>query len=976
MKKVLLSKMILPESNYKDINQLYFKGYGFQIQGETKKICFSKNAELLTSTYFNSFSINKWKKYTKIQNITLNITFKGSLILNISTMSEKNGEVCKTILESITIKSDTVASKSFLLDFNSIEDILYFDIQCEQDNSELADFSYTTEIDESLLNYVKLAVGICTFKREEFVTKNLNKLNEELSSENSLLKDKFDVFVSDNGQSLDLNKYNTTHIKTVYNKNLGGAGGFTRCLIEALNANNGYTNFIFLDDDIILNINALIKNYIFLTLIKDEFKSATIGGAMFSTDNMWLQFENASCWEGTRFIFNQRDVDLRKEINVIRNEKEFKVNYNAWCYCCIPFDVVTKSNLPIPIFFHMDDIEYNLRNKFKIITLNGINVWHLYKKTLKNPKNDYYDVRNKLIMLSEIDKKNVLMMAKKYITSFSQEALRYNYASCINALNGILDFSKGFEYFKELDTQKKHKKLFNNTKWVPMTEVLPNTVVTEGNLRGKKNCLKIAFKEFFKLKKRELFVLDSVGNLDAIKAKHITLVNQKEKQCITYKKKIFLMIKCFFLLVRSVIALKKKIPKAVEEFSSRLSELQNIDFWNKYLGIEKDKKTKKIIFVASDNDFYSGAFRSMAALSKLIQDKTDYDISIILPQEGDGVKLLRQSGVRYTIINSVDWIIKEGAGKKDIKRKKEQMKINREALKKFKKYFSVEKPDLIHINTSYHYVAAIAANKLNIPVVWHLREFLQEDQARKFVNQQYAVNLISKSKSIIPISKSLYEKYFKLIKNKEKLIQIYNGIDHTLFLKEEHTIFQDEKIVFLQVGNIDNYKGQHLIIKALGEYKKLTGFNEFVLKFIGTIHKGSYQDLLESLVKEYNLEENVSFLGRKEDTHNYYKDADVVFVGSKAEAFGRITVEAMLSGCLVLGANTCGTKELIDDEETGLLFDYENDNTIVDRIKFIFENKEAVQKIASDGRQKALNYFTAEINANNVLNVYKKVLGE
>ena len=61
------------------------------------------------------------------------------------------------------------------------------------------------------------------------------------------------VFVSDNGNSLNYNT-DSNHIKVYSNKNYGGAGGFTRCLIEAMNNDMAqYTHFIFMDDDVVLD---------------------------------------------------------------------------------------------------------------------------------------------------------------------------------------------------------------------------------------------------------------------------------------------------------------------------------------------------------------------------------------------------------------------------------------------------------------------------------------------------------------------------------------------------------------------------------------------------------------------------------------------------------------------------------------------------------------------------------------------------
>ena len=72
------------------------------------------------------------------------------------------------------------------------------------------------------------------------------------------------ILFSDNGKTLDMNKLSSAHIHIVQNKNTGGAGGFTRDLIEILDANNAgmeITHVLLMDDDIVIDPESLLKTY-------------------------------------------------------------------------------------------------------------------------------------------------------------------------------------------------------------------------------------------------------------------------------------------------------------------------------------------------------------------------------------------------------------------------------------------------------------------------------------------------------------------------------------------------------------------------------------------------------------------------------------------------------------------------------------------------------------------------------------------
>ena len=813
-------------------------------------------------------------------------------------------------------------------------------------------------------------MGICTFRRESFIIDNLNRLKETISDEKSVLFDNLDVYVSDNGQTLPLD-LNDDHIKIVYNPNYGGAGGFTRTLIEAKLSEKGYTNFIFLDDDIVLDVHAIEKTATFLSLLKPEKRKSVIGGAMFSTERKYLQFESASKWQDIGFKFNRRDVDMRLAENIVLNELVYDVNYNAWCYCCIPFEVVKDNNLPLPIFFHMDDVEYGLRNALPVITLNGINVWHLYKKGIVPAKNIYYDTRNKLIMLSEIDPNAAIRLAWSYCVGFTTEVLKYHYAKAINAYQGILDFCKGFDWFKNTDTLSIHKSLYNNVNWTDTTDdAIRNATFSQSDVRTRKAKKAIARNQLLPSFKTK-YIFDDNGMEDTRNTRKIIVVSKTENKQIVYKKSLRLALKCYLMRLSVKRALKKKLPDAIKEYNMRLSEVQSLSFWNEYLGLSLPKKAKKVLFVASDNDATSGAFRSMTVLCRLMKEEHNIDAKVLLPKVGDGAKLLKENDIEYTVIPSEDWIVKLDDDDHTITDKKKKCKkTNRNKHEKTKRYLEREQFDLIHINTTYHYVASLAARALSIPVVWHLREFLEEDQQRRIIDRQFGYDLIKKSTKIVAISDSIFDKY-KDIFGEDKMVRIYNGIDPLPFYTKDHEILTEGTPSFVCIGVIDAYKGQGELVEACGKLKEKYG-TEFKLTLIGN-ERTEYKNTVDALIKNYSLQKNVVIAGRRSDVNDILKETDITFVCSRAEAFGRVTIEAMMAGSFVIGANTAGTKELINDGVDGILYTSGDTDDLCEKIHTALINPDETKTMAQNGNLKAVEQFSAKNNCDNVYKVYQSI---
>ena len=157
------------------------------------------------------------------------------------------------------------------------------------------------------------------------------------------------------------------------------------------------THALLMDDDIVIEPEALVKTYQILTLLKDEYEDAFIGGAMLRLDKQAIQVEAGASWNGGWLKSLKHDLDLRKCDSCLYNEIEEYTEFNAWWYCCFPMKIVTPENLPMPIFIRGDDLEYGLRNMKTLILMNGICVWHEPFENKYSSFLEYYIMRNQLI---------------------------------------------------------------------------------------------------------------------------------------------------------------------------------------------------------------------------------------------------------------------------------------------------------------------------------------------------------------------------------------------------------------------------------------------------------------------------------------------------------------------------------------------------------------------------------------------------
>ena len=379
----------------------------------------------------------------------------------------------------------------------------------------------------------------------------------------------------------------------------------------------------------------------------------------------------------------------------------------------------------------------------------------------------------------------------------------------------------------------------------------------------------------------------------------------------------------------------------------------------------------KVIFIPSDNSPTSGAFLSMVTLIKLLRDHFDVVPYVVLPREGDGKLLLDDYDIPYETVKSHDWVVPQethGTWKCNLKTIAKKL-LNIKATAQITRIAKREGAPLLHINTTYAYIGAKVAHKLGIPYIWHLREFVEEDQGRTLWNRTSGNRLIAQADKVIAISTSVHAKYKNIIPE-EKLITILNGIDCDKFYRPEKRIYQNEKFILVYGGGYANRKGIYEFASAL-ELLLEMGVNNFEVWFIGDPNQKYIDHLKKTGIAPY-----ARFLGYQKDVAQWYEKADMAFSCSKAEAFGRKTVEAMLCGTLMIAANTGGTLDIIQDKKNGLMYQQGNPIDLTFKILYAMNHKEECQMLAKAGREFAYANLSAMKNAAEVYQQYCQVLNE
>jgi glycosyltransferase involved in cell wall biosynthesis len=177
------------------------------------------------------------------------------------------------------------------------------------------------------------------------------------------------------------------------------------------------------------------------------------------------------------------------------------------------------------------------------------------------------------------------------------------------------------------------------------------------------------------------------------------------------------------------------------------------------------------------------------------------------------------------------------------------------------------------------------------------------------------------------------------------------------------------------LGMLQEWKGQHVFVEALSWLKRRGMV--FHASIAGTEPFGArgYEQRLRQMVRDFGLDDTVSFVGFVSKPHDYLAQLDVaVHASIEPEPLGRVVVEAMLVGTAVVATDGGGIPEFVEHEKTGLLVPMGDANAMAHAIGRLLQDEELRQRLAQAAQPRAREMFDPAKHAREVQRVYHSVM--
>jgi galactofuranosylgalactofuranosylrhamnosyl-N-acetylglucosaminyl-diphospho-decaprenol beta-1,5/1,6-galactofuranosyltransferase len=459
----VLQRVILPrDSDPLDVRPLYLDEPDnvHSHVSSRRAVTIPRSARVSFAAYFNAFPASYWKRWTCVEDVVLRMDLRGSGRVDVYR-SKPNGDVVHLQGRSVRADEDWQPCE-FRISLAPFEDggWIWFDVFTDNATLEVTEAAWTTD---QQLPEQHLAVGMTTFNRPNDCVASLLALAEDPG----VLKMVSRVYVVDQGtakvrqhpQFAEAAAALGGRLELIEQENLGGSGGFTRAMYEAVERST-VDQVLLLDDDIVLEPDSVLRANAFA---RAAAKPVVVGGHMLNLQARSRLHSTgeivdlgACVWRPAPGAVVDHDFGTKSLRGTKKLHKRIDATYNGWWMCLFPREVILGTGLPLPLFIKWDDAEYSLRalaGGFPTVSLPGAAVWHM-PWTDKNDATDwtaYFHLRNRLVMAalhSPYDVRKTLLLQGMRVSI--RRLLSMEYSTVAIEQQALEDFLAGPERLFEL----------------------------------------------------------------------------------------------------------------------------------------------------------------------------------------------------------------------------------------------------------------------------------------------------------------------------------------------------------------------------------------------------------------------------------------------------------------------------------------------------------------------------------------------
>ncbi|MGH7172608.1 MAG: glycosyltransferase [Gemmataceae bacterium] len=607
----ILQRVVMPSR--RDLSRLYCRFDRSPARAWTqprrrgrRSLVLPRGRVLRTDTWFNAFFESFWRQYTRLGHLTLRLRVSGAGVLR---LYRRTAEQKQRLLHEINFSGRSrqlCVGVSDALDSAGRSGLLYFEIEAHSSRLLLHQAEWITA--EITTHPTRLVAAFCTFNRAAMLLRNLTDLfsDPDLAEvlDRVIVVDQGFEKVRDHPSYAAFMRNAAGRLHLVEQDNFGGAGGFTRCLLEARNAASA-THVLLMDDDALVEPESLPRAAAFLSLARND---VAVGGHMLDPRRPRELVEAGSCYLSEHLRI---DEPTRKRVDRANDLTEFLEphprHYNGWWFFAFPLAVLDRVGLPLPLFLRGDDLEFGcrlLRNGVRTVALPGVSVWHEPFEQKGRGWHAFYELRNQLIVGAlHFPAVRAATVARRFFSRLLDELLAYDYYEAWLLCEAAAAYLRGPEMLRDPPLSVHHslQAMRETVRLESLTYELPRDATLRATLRRRTSISSSWIARLWRLwlvfrnlvrpspspETRPMYVLRGSGEqwYDVAAADVVGVEEPPRDQLIVLRRSRGRFVRLLFRGVRIAVALLVSHRRAVRRWRATAPELTSRAFWTAYLDL-------------------------------------------------------------------------------------------------------------------------------------------------------------------------------------------------------------------------------------------------------------------------------------------------------------------------------------------------------------------------------------------------------
>ena len=353
-----------------------------------------------------------------------------------------------------------------------------------------------------------------------------------------------------------------------------------------------------------------------------------------------------------------------------------------------------------------------------------------------------------------------------------------------------------------------------------------------------------------------------------------------------------------------------------------------------------------------------GAERALYELLLAVQGE-GWQTHCVVPSHGEMAAALERRGIGVSVVPSQGWATSRTTPVAVASGSASNLQVIPQTLVAVPRLVSILRrvqPDVVLSNTITSPLAALAARAAHLPHVVYAHEYGVADHGMLFfLGFDRSMRILSRLSTAFLANSQATSTFFSATLSRPVAVVPYAM---SLAPRRHHPLpARPPELRALVLGRVTEAKNQLECVRAVAAAR--AAGTPVRLRLVGTGDE-CYRQRLLAEAASLGIAEVVEHQGHVADASVEYDAAHVVIVPSRREAFGRVTVEAMLRSRPVIAAASGASTELVQPGRSGLLYEPGQPRSLADALTAMWAGWDDARAWSEHAYETATTSFTEE----------------